>query len=338
MTSEPGKEPFKEIEAAAEWWTSFFRKLLDENIIDEGTISRWKLSLIPGLVGAALIEKERLEQLALEQAKAKSRKEVRKEIPKPKFKTKSKPEEKQLPRMEHHGAPTMKRALENFKSYLVEELREKYKGHWYPSCRKRGNGYRCIKLEPTSSLDINPSSVDAVLLNAATRALISSIIWKALSPQHCGKLRSIYMFINPGEVKIVRTTFGMNGISRESKHLYQSADFSLNTEEEHRQLMDIAKSSSSYVEHKSRSRSPSSRSLQESSKAALLQDSSTLDDTRSISPSSCTTSSAGSVLPNSLETRPAGSRIESSCVPAPYKLPCSRSSLMNTANLVPPGF
>jgi len=333
MTSEPGKEPFKEIEAAAEWWTSFFRRLLDENIIDEGTISRWKLSLIPGLVGAALVEKERLEQLAVQQAKAKH-----KEIPKPNFQPKSKPEEKPLRRVEHHGAPSMKRALENFKSYLVEELREKYKGHWYPSCRKRGNGYRCIKLEPTSSLDINPSSVDAVLLNAANRALIASIIWKALSPQHCGKLRSIYMYINPGEVRIVRTTFGINGISRESKHLYQSADFSLNTEEDHRHLLNIAKSLNPHVEPKSRSRSPSSHNLQECSKPTLLHDCTTLDDTRSISPSSCTTSSAGSVLPTPLETRSAGNRIESPCVPTPYKLPSSRSSLLNAVSLVPPGF
>jgi len=335
MTSEPGKGPSMEIEAAAEWWTNFFSRILDESIIDEGTISKWKLSLIPGLVGAALIEKERLEQLALKQGKAKARKEVRKEIPKPKFKTKSKPEENPFRAMEHYGASTMKQALENFKSYLVEELSEKYKGHWYPSCRKRGIGYRCIKFEPTSSLDVNPSSVDAVLLKAATRALIASIIWKALNPRHCGKMRSIYMYINPGEVKIVRTTFGINGISHESKHLYQSPEFSLMTEKEQRQHLDTVESASSCVEHKPRT-SPS-HSLRECSKPALLQESSTLDDTRSISPSSSTTSSVGSLLPTSNETLPAGNMIESSCLPAPYRHPSSRSSL-NTVNVVPPGF
>lgn len=325
MTSDPGKEPFKEIEAAAEWWTCFFRRLLDENVIDEETISGWKLSLIPSLVGAALAEKERLEQLAVDQPNAK--------------KEKSKPEEKSLRRIEHHGAPTVKRALENFKSYLVEELREKFKGHWYPTCRKRGNGYRCIKLEPTSSLAIHPSSVDSVLLKAARRAMIASIVWKVLRQEHYGQMLSIYMFINPGEVRIVRTTFGSNGVSRESKHLYKSSDFSLNQEEDHRLLLKVAKSSGPYSELKSRPRSLSTtHSLQECPKQALLQDSCTLDDTRSISPSSCTTSSAGSVLSTNLETRPAGGRMEAPCIQKAYEISRARSSLLSTANFGPPGF
>jgi len=324
MTSDPGKEPFKEIEVAAEWWTCFFRRLLDENMIDEETINGWKLSLIPSLVGAAIAKKERLEQLAVDQATA--------------IKEKSKPEEKSLRRMEHHGAPTVKRALENFKSYLVEELREKYKGHWYPSCRKRGNGYRCIKLEPTSSLAINPSSVDSVLLKAARRSMIESIVSKVLIPEHSGQLRSIYMFINPGEVRIVRTTFGLNGISRESKHLYKSPDFSLNQEEDHRHLLNVVKSSGPYSELNSRTRSlPNCHSLQECPKPAL-QDSCTLDDTRSISPSSCTTSSAGSVLSTNLDARPAGGRIEAPSIQKVYEIPRARPSLLNTANLGPPGF
>lgn len=324
MTSDPGKEPFKEIEAAAGWWTSFFQRQLDENVIDVETINGWKLSLIPRIVGAALAEKERQEQLAVDQPSA--------------TKDKSKPEEKSLRRLEHQGAPSVKRALENFKTYLVEELRRKYKGHWYPTCRKRGNAYRCIKLEPTSSLAINPSSVDSVLLKAAKRAMIASIVEKVLRQEHCRQLRSIYMFINPGEVRIVRTIFGLNGVSRESEHLYQSSDFSLNQEEDHRHLLNAVKISSPYSELNSRSRSLSnSHSLQECPKPAL-QDSSTLDDTRSISPSSCTTSSAGSVLSTTLEARPAGGRMEAPCISKAYEIPRARSSLLNTANLGPPGF
>jgi len=324
MTSNSGKEPFKEIEAASEWWTSFFRRQLNKNVIDKETISGWKLSLIPRIVGAAIEEKERQEQLAVDQPTTK--------------KDKSMPEEKSLQRLEHQGTPTVKRALENFKCYLAEELLGKYKGHWYPTCRKRGNGYRCIKLEPTSFLAINPSSVDSVLLKAAKRAMIASIVEKVLKQEHCRQLRSIYMFINPGEVRIVRTTFGLNGVSRESKHLYQSSDFSLNQEEDHRRLLNVVKTSSPYSELNYRSRSlPNSHSLHERPKPAL-QDSSILDDTRSISPSSCTTSSAGSVLSTTLEARPAGRRMEAPCIPKAFEISRARSSLLNTANLGPPGF
>jgi len=324
MTSDPGKEPFKEIEAAAEWWTSFFRRQLDENVIDEETIHGWKLSLIPRIVGAAIAQKERQEKLAVDQPIA--------------LMDKSKPEEKSLQRLEHQGTPTVKRALKNFKTYLVEELRKKYKGHWYPTCRKRGSAYRCIKLEPTSSLAINPSSVDSVLLLAAKRAMIASIVEKVLRPEHSRQLRSIYMFINPGEVTIVRTTFGLNGVSRESNHLYATSQYLLNQGDDHRHLLNMVRSSSPYSELNSRSRSLSnSHSLQECPKPAL-QDSSTLDDTRSISPSSCTTSSAGSVLSATLDARPAGGSMEAPCIPKAFEISRARSSLLNTANLGPPGF
>merc|ERR1719433_558504 len=49
-----------EIEVVAEWWTNYFRSLLEKHR-EEG---KGKLSLIPGLVGAALAERERMEKLA----------------------------------------------------------------------------------------------------------------------------------------------------------------------------------------------------------------------------------------------------------------------------------
>lgn len=295
MISEPRIEPLKEIKEAAFWWTNHFRTLLKEHERDAETASGVKLSLIPGLVGAALAERERLEQHANETSKAK--RDGVQHLPRSKLEQ----------RVDYRGTSTLTQALENFECYLVEELMEKYRGHWYPNCRARGHAYRCIKVDPASFFDSSPGTVDSVLLRAASRAMITSMICKALSPDDNKRRQSIYMFVNPGEVKLVRTTFGFGGISHDTKHIFKSPAFSLTKQEP---LFEVEKKSSRlYPQHSStnrvyaRSKIPSFNGFQ---KSLPLQCSSGFDDTRSNSPSSCATSSAcsGPVLLSSSDLRP----------------------------------
>eukprot|EP00794_Sanderia_malayensis_P012662 gene12662-13962_t len=41
--------------------------------------------------------------------------------------------------------------LENFSNRLSEELRSKFKGHWYPETPDKGSGYRCIRVNSVKS-------------------------------------------------------------------------------------------------------------------------------------------------------------------------------------------
>lgn len=271
--SKPGQSHLKELEIAAEWWTNYFRQLLKDHkhLVDTNGCN---LSLIPSLFTAALAERERLEV----------QKEYKSIGLRSKLNSNLKYEKKSLSYLNSSGAPTIFQALEYFKIYLVEELRKKYDGHWYPTCRKRGHAYRCIKV------DLQTSFLDSILLRAARRSMIASVILKVLNYRTGEQREETVMFVNPGEVKLVRIS---PGNSRNVKYIYESPDIFFSRSNEF--LWDIENTSEK----------PVSLNIpvkcRENHQNILREETSELDETRSLSPLSCTTSSAGSAPAHSIQ-------------------------------------
>lgn len=269
--SKPGQSPLKELEVAAEWWTNYIRKLLKDHK-DLVETNGCNFSLIPSLFTAALAERERLEV----------QKEGKSTGLRSKHNSNLKYEKKSLSGLNSSGAPTISQALEYFKIYLIEELRKKYDGHWYPRCRKRGHAYRCI------TVDLHTSFLDSILLRAAKRSMIDSVILKVLN--HRGKRNEeTKMFVNPGEVKLVRTSYGTS----RDEYIYESPDKFFARSDEF--LWDVEPTAEQPVI------SHSPEESRENHLNVLREETSELDETRSLSPRSCTTSSAGSAPAHSIQ-------------------------------------
>lgn len=191
-----------------DWWTDYFRGILEKHRDDSG-----KISLIPGLVGAALAERERMERLAAKQRASPTKNQDGPVNPVAKLRPVSQTLQTAHPR---GTPPTLTQALDNFKVYLKEVLLEQYHDHWFPESRTKGSAYRLIRLDPSRS-----RSLGSYLGVAAERAMLGNMIWKIVRERY--GLSSVRMWCNPGEVILNRTTFGPNGgIRRETEELFKA--------------------------------------------------------------------------------------------------------------------